>query len=629
MAQDLENLKRHPAVLRLYLSKLRFHREGREYVAACPEHKDNTPSLHLFQKDGQPFLYKCFGQCGKSGSIIDFVQLVDNCDLKTAIRTVEEYCGQSWEGTKDRVEKVFRPASPEVAPKDFKTYTLEQWKPLEEALWRSRYAVEWLRSRGIALDTAKSVHLAFRESLPLVKEKDKDIENSGWVGFPCLNGDVIECIKWRSIVRKVFYRSPGMKTTLYNTNSIDILDPVFLVEGEFDALTLTQAGFRAVSLASASHALTAEDKDLLLGAEYLILAGDSDEAGDKVMTKLWTEVQERCYRLKWNGGCKDANEVFLKTCSGDVAKFRELVLELVERAKGQPAPNIYSLQEVLLNSENTSLVDHPNRLRFMWPSVDSMFVALPGSIITIMATTTGLGKSTFCMNFTLDAARRHGEVVLSYQTELSPEEVANMVCAHVLKRDRNRLTSSDRKNAAKLLGSTRYFIGRDSTLTNPSDIIDLIEAGIRRLGATVVVVDHIHWLCRNEKDEIKAQAQSMQRLKNLAVKYQCKVVVVGQPRKANQSDRNKVPTLSDFKGSESLQSDADVSLALHRNTVKGVDPEHPPNDLYDPNTEIHLLKARAKGDGAAVSSLFFLGKQASFIEASQVVRDEPATGLFK
>ena len=62
------------------------------------------------------------------------------------------------------------------------------------------------------------------------------------------------------------------------------------------------------------------------------------------MTKLWTEVQERCYRLKWNGGCKDANEVFLKTCSGDVAKFRELVLELVERAKGQPAPNIYSLQ---------------------------------------------------------------------------------------------------------------------------------------------------------------------------------------------------------------------------------------------------------------------------------------------
>ena len=55
-----------------------------------------------------------------------------------------------------------------------------------------------------------------------------------------------------------------MATDLFNLGTIDFLEPVFLVEGEFDALTFEQAGFRAVSLPNAQYQPTPEDKDFII-----------------------------------------------------------------------------------------------------------------------------------------------------------------------------------------------------------------------------------------------------------------------------------------------------------------------------------------------------------------------------
>jgi hypothetical protein len=417
---------------------------------------------------------------------------------------------------------------------------------------------------------------------------------------------------------------------LYNLNTIDMLEPVFLVEGELDCAVLEQAGFRSVSLPSASTRTSPEMKDLLLTSEYIVLAGDCDNAvGTEKMKKLWAELGDRATLLEWPAGWKDANDTFLKECKGDIEAFQVLVKKLVATAKSVIMPGIYSLQDSMRSSHQSDLANHPERLRFPWKNVDNMAIVLPGDVVVVLATSTKQGKTTFVMNTTIDAALKHGEVVLNYQAELEMPRFNTNVAAYVLRKDRNHLTPEDIEEAANRLGNAKYYVGSNPSLNTAGPVLDLIEAAIRRLGATLVVIDHIHYICRNERDEIKAQADASQRIANMGRKYRAKIIVIGQPRKANQQSRGKRLQISDGKGSEAIYSDASAIFAIHRDQVKVIEP--PPPDPYSPITEVHLLGgARSKGDGASEARLMFLGKYCCFAELANEP-EGPAgnqTGLF-
>ena len=145
------------------------------------------------------------------------------------------------------------------------------------------------------------------------------------------------------------------------------------------------------------------------------------------------------------------------------------------------------------------------------------------------------------------------------------------------------------------------------------------EWAIRRLGARVVVLDHLHFLCRGERDDIKAQADAMQRIKNLAVKYQVIFVVVGQSRKEQPSRKGKPSEASDAKGSETFISDATTTYHIHRNFKRDIDWDHPetwPIDMLDTMVDIRLYKSRTKGPGKAVCRQVFHGKIGKFFPYS-------------
>jgi replicative DNA helicase len=224
-----------------------------------------------------------------------------------------------------------------------------------------------------------------------------------------------------------------------------------------------------------------------------------------------------------------------------------------------------------------------------------------------------MGKTCWINELSLHCARQHGEVVINYQCEMAEDEMANMTAANVLMKERNSLTKEDNKKAARLLGEARYYIGRDATLTEPKGVLDLLEKAIRRLGATVVVLDHIHFLCRGD-NELRDQAEASKRIKTLAQQYKVKFIVVAQPRKADSKNKGKALHVSDIKGSGAIMDDADALLVLHREYVKNPDPDNPPMDSYEPETEIHCLKARSKGDGAMFAKLMFAGSCATFHE---------------
>lgn len=632
--QELKSIKSNPRILDVYNQRVHLvKQDANRWRGKCPfgsKHargEDRTPSfdVYKFDVDGT-YGYKCLG-CGSSGNIFQFLMETENINFDKSLAKMREFLEGTWGEGKEAVDETFRSPVAEQ-PREYITLPVSNCERFTAALRESKAARDFLRSRRIDLDTACKARVGFRQSMPDNVKVPNDVRDRGWIIFPYIKGDKIIRVKFRSIVSKVFTQMRGMEQKgLYNSEAADPLQPLFLVEGEFDVLALASAGFNAVSLFNATHEITPEDKDVLMCSSELFLAGDRDgAAGEDKMKKLWTELQDNTYLLQWPDGNKDANDLLRNT--DDLGSFKTEVLRLMSVARSQPMPGIYSLQEAMMASNNTDMANHPHRMHWPWPGVDSMAICLPGSVMAVTASSTGMGKTQFLMQATLDSAIRHGETILNYQAEMSTDEIANMASAHVLAKDRNTLTNEDYQEAARRIRGAKYYIGSNNDLMNATQVLDLIEHAVRRLSPTIVVLDHLHHICQNVKDEIQDQSNAMKRIKGMAQKYGLKFIVVGQPRKSNQQSRGKEIYMSDLKGSEAIQSASDAVFILHREFIKDFDPAHPPMDVFSPETKVTLHKGRTKGTGAAACTLILRGKIATFVDEASLSNNAPTEDLW-
>lgn len=559
--------------------------------------------------------WTCFSGCG-SGNVFQLVQKIEGCSFPEALDKVKQEMTGEWEQTKRQVEQVFHPVS---EPKSYKTIPLSSWEKMERALENSPMVVDWLlRERGIEFETAKRLRVGFAPSIGNLAGQDgADISDKGWIAFPSIEGDQVVSIKYRSITRKKpggFARQSGMATALWNTESIDVFEPVYLTEGEFDAMVLEQAGFRAVSVPSAGVKPSATHKDQLMRASCVILAGDNDGGvGSNYMEGLWRSLSERAFLLKWDDGYKDANEVFLKQCGGNVETFKKKVEELTHKAKSQPMPSVYSVQEVLMGGQGGTLSERPDRLRFSWPTVDKMLVILPGHVFGMGSSNSGMGKTMWTVQTSLHNARKYGRCVLNFQAEMSPAEIADLIACQMLRVDRNFLTDEDRARAAEQLEGVQYFVGSDPNLTELKEVLDLLEAAIKRLSPEIVLLDHFHFFSVGSYNETKAQSEAMARIKRMAEMYQVIFINVGQPRKATQSNKGKRIHITDFKGSGAWGDNANSIIVIHRELNKSDEPGASKGP-YEDKCLVQVVKGRSLGTGVSACSLTCFGEFGSFEE---------------
>jgi archaellum biogenesis ATPase FlaH len=254
--------------------------------------------------------------------------------------------------------------------------------------------------------------------------------------------------------------------------------------------------------------------------------------------------------------------------------------------------------------------------------MEAMFHIRPGNIMAITATETGMGKTCALQNILVHNARKpYNRNVLLYSAEVTPVEFATTVTAHVLKRDLNEITLTDGAEAARILGNINFLIGNDPDLRKAMDVMDLIEAAIRRFGSEIVAIDHIHHICVNEVDQVKAQENVARREKDLCTKYKNIFIQVLQPRKADQNHKGKSLRVSDPRGAAALMDIAAGGITLHRDLCKD-------GGGYDPLTEVHGFKGRVLGKGKQLIKLILLGQYATFVPAAPQGVEEPNGGLF-
>ena len=223
---------------------------------------------------------------------------------------------------------------------------------------------------------------------------------------------------------------------------------------------------------------------------------------------------------------------------------------------------------------------------------------------------------------TLHNARKYGKVVLNYQAEMRPSEIATMVAAQVLRKDRNFLTGDDKKKAAEEIEGVQYYVGCNPQLSDINDVLDLIEAAVRRLGADIVILDHFHHLTTGMNNETQVQSAAMTRIRKIAQTYKVIFINVGQPRKATQQTKGKQIHVTDFKGSGAWGDASNAVIALHRDLNKSDDPSTM-KGVYEDRTLVKLLKGRSMGVGASACYLTAFGEFASFEDVTSNYEEVP------
>lgn len=592
-------------------------REGAWYVSHClnPSHEDSSPSMKWKEKDT---MVNCFA-CSWKADVFGIIQALEGCDFPTAVRQVKELVeggDESLSSTRDDVKRSFK--EQDSGPK--KVMDLSAWERSSDRLFNFPVIVEYLASRGLTEETMRRFRLApMADGKNIIAGEMRDLP---WVGIPYIREGKVASVKYRAASHEVkgYTSAKGMGGGMFNAEpETGEFEDLYLTFGEFDAMVLEQAGFRAMSCQSDSRLPDLEERKMLLKAGRLIYAGDNDKSCMTVMNTLGMQLKAGKI-LTWPEGFKDANAYFLQ-CE-TVEFFRAEVERLTAEAKDPTPPGFTTLSEqVVAVGRGGAIEDDPLRFRMPWPSVDRMFYLLPGHVIVVSANLTGTGKSTFinqCMLWNAmlgepgDPVRK---VPAIYAAEQSPDELARMSIACIATVDKTRITPEDVAFTLQMLNGVRFYIGYDPTRTKAKEVLDLCEGASRHLGITDLVIDNMGFVGRNEMPGqlYQAQADAMQRIKNLAKEIALRIWVLVGAGKAQPGERGKWSANAEA-GTAAFEADADHMINLHRNYLSGRDLNENSQDSMDPITTVFRKKSRWPGPGPAISRLYLEGSQAKFRE---------------
>lgn len=409
------------------------------FTCLNPDHPDRHPSMSY---DRQRQRCKCFS-CGASYDIFDLIGmdygLTDNKDIFSKayeLYDVNIDSTQAERKTESKTEAKAKTADPE----DYMNYYWRVFNTRSEAP-----AQEYLKKRGISDEVAAKYILGYDANYHTF-----NIDEAGQHSFAVWRALIIPTGKGSYIARNIDkpqepahknrYRKKGA-SLIFNSKILYTAErPVFVAEGELDALSIIEAGGEAVGLGSTTNC----DKLVSLlkskkPAQPLILALDADEEGRKAEDQLaeaLTELQVPFYRYSLYGAAKDANEALLLDRENFIAEVKaaeqaqEAELEAAAEAtkeeylKTSAAAHIQEFLHGIADSVNTPAISTGFR------NLDRI---LDGGLyegLHILGAISSLGKTTFLLQVA-DQLAQQGQDVLVFSLEMARSElIAKSISRH-------------------------------------------------------------------------------------------------------------------------------------------------------------------------------------------------------
>ncbi len=214
-------------------------------------------------------------------------------------------------------------------------------------------------------------------------------------------------------------------------------------------------------------------------------------------------------------------------------------------------------------------------LRTGFISLDKKINGLGKGQLIVVAARPGVGKSALALNMCYNIARRSDDVIAYFSLEMSNEELMRRLFAissgvpqHKI--NTGFLSIQDKsllKQAEKEISNTDIYFEE-----SPGVTIDEIAIKCRRLKEqkdklSLIVIDHLGIIqpgAHNFKSNQEKLEYFTHALKTLSLELNVPILLVCHINRGAEQKENRIPEISELRGSGSIENDADKILLLYR-----------------------------------------------------------------
>jgi DNA primase len=339
---------------------VQFKKAGRDYVALCPFHTEQTPSFHVTPEKG---LFHCFG-CEAKGNVIQFVAMKEGIgEREAAVKLLGTVPGVTHASALPKKTQAAEPKKI-LKPGDAANLLQRVVNFYVKTLAKDPAGLDYLKGRKLAeATTLGTFQIGYSNgSLLKVLPKDADILDGlktlgllkadgrehfeGCVTVPIFDDRGNVCgIYGRRVTDdepKHLYL-PGPHRGVWNGGSAKTNQTLLIAESILDGLALWQAGFRNVIAIYGTNGWTPDHEALFKAnpIREVFLCLDNDEPGrtGTERLKLLAEghqppLVKAVHVIQWPEGVKDAAEFFL---SRNATDFEALLKAANPQPEQQPA----------------------------------------------------------------------------------------------------------------------------------------------------------------------------------------------------------------------------------------------------------------------------------------------------
>jgi twinkle protein len=422
---------------------------------------------------------------------------------------------------------------------------------------------DWFKTRGISKQTLSDLKITEGpEWMPQTGKTENVIKFNYFMGGELTN------VKYRD-GRKNFKLFKGAEKVFYNIDSVVGYEYCVIVEGEMDVLALHEAGVtNAISVPNGAT-LNSNNLDYLDSCidyfedkEKIILAVDSDEAGQALQTELIRRLGSEVCHIATFDDCKDANEYLLKYGS-------EKLTARITGARPVPLENVTTFRDI--EDEITDFVRNGFKKGFQvgLSNFDEIFSTYTGQFITVTGIPSS-GKSDFVDQMVVGYNQNYG-----WKTAFaSPENVPTYLHAHKLMRkvwqgmpSKEDLGGDKWNQIADHCNSNFYHIDMerytlDSVLKKGAELV-------KRKGIKCLVIDpfnKVRDVDTKTEDVNRYTMEYLSKIEIFAKKYDVLVFIVAHPTKMYKDKDGKIeePTMYNIKGGGEWYDASYHGLLVHR-----------------------------------------------------------------
>lgn len=469
--------------------------------------------------------------------------------------------------------------------------------------------IQWFKARSISEAVVRRNRIEVRDVW--FSEKEPAVRA---IAFPYLRDGEIINVQYRTADKR-FKLEQGCELILYGLDDVRADEPLVIVEGQMDKLSLEEAGYtNCVSLpngANINGEWLESAKTQLDSVAHFILAGDNDQPGRQCMDELARRLGlERCYRLEWPEDCKDANDVLVK-------HGREAVIEAVECAQPLPIAGIVEMHDLLPEIQTLYLDGLKGGVSTGWATIDEIYRPRLGEF-SVITGSPGTGKSTFLDALLLNIALLHDWRFAVFSPEQEPlaYHASNLLRLYKGKPFQEgahrRMSWDEAAEGVSVLTDHFKLISPEESDLTVDGVIRLAKACITRYGIQGLVIDpwnELEHTRPSQQSETEFIGDSLRKLRRFARLHKIHLWVMVHPTKLKKEVDGKypVPTPYDLAGSANWYNKADMILSLWRDKAVDGSP-----------VEVHCQKVRFIENGSLGTKKLYWDKITARFAESQM-----------